>query len=76
MGAIDGSVDVLRAAVEARYGCKATLFYVANVINTFPSQIGMGVCTCSIWRGIQPLLELSLGPFPLRAVASGAFTRS
>jgi len=35
MGAMDYTADELRAAVEARHSCRAHLFYVATVINTF-----------------------------------------
>jgi len=35
MGAMDYTADELRAAVESRHSCRANLFYVATVINTF-----------------------------------------
>jgi hypothetical protein len=35
MGVMDYTADELRAAVESRHSCRAHLFYVATIINTF-----------------------------------------
>ncbi len=54
--------DELRAAVESKHGCKATLFYVANVID--PPQ--------ATWSGHVHVFDLEGNPEAARAYAWSA----
>jgi hypothetical protein len=55
------SADQLKQAVESQHGGKATLFYVAHVIDTFGGQM--------VWDGSVHVFDLEGHPEATRAYA-------